>query len=181
MEMEIARHDWTGMRCGCGDTAAHLVAELLQLTEDGDERASVQAGLEHHVWSSVVLWEPALAVTSVALAALAEDLEPAARLRFLDLLQYLVTGEGTDRESAAEGLDLPERCRSAATQGMWLLYQEVMSTRSPGLAGAAFEVLTVIEPDRARLARVREAAAEWLPVCCRTGLCDDDFDGGDRM
>lgn len=50
-----------------------------------------------------------------------------------------------------------------------------MSNRSLGAAGTAFEILTVVEPDRVRLQRVREAAADWLPVCCRTGLCDDDY------
>lgn len=60
-------------------------------------------------------------------------------------------------------------------QGLWLLYREVMSNRSLLAAGTAFEILTVVEPDRARLRRVREAAADWLPVCCRIGLCDDDL------
>jgi hypothetical protein len=60
-------------------------------------------------------------------------------------------------------------------QGLWLLNEEVMSNRSTSDAGIALEILTVVEPDRARLQRVREIAAEWLPVWCRTGLCDDGF------
>ncbi|MGW0750744.1 hypothetical protein [Streptomyces sp. NPDC002587] len=119
-------------------------------------------------------------MTSVALAALADDVAPTVREWFLDLLQHLVAGEGTDRESARRGLDLPELCRGLAVQDLRLLYEEVMSNRSPGAAGAAFEILTVVEPDRARLQRVREIAADWLPVCCRTGLCDDDLPVLDR-
>ncbi|MFJ8622288.1 hypothetical protein ACIRD3_05520 [Kitasatospora sp. NPDC093550] len=113
-------------------------------------------------------------MTSVALAALADDIAPTARGWFLDLLQCTVAGEGTDHESARRGLDLPELCRQVVGQGLWLLYEEVLSNRSLR-AGTAFEVLTVVEPDRARLQGVREIAADWLPVCCRTGSCDDEL------
>ncbi|NEB04101.1 hypothetical protein [Streptomyces sp. SID13726] len=178
IETEIARQDWKGMLCGCGDQAGHLAGQLLRLAGRGPEQRPVRVSFEEHVWSPAVLWEPAPAVTSVALAALADEVEPVAREGFLELLHLLVAGEGTDRENARRGVDLPARCRSLAAQGIWLLYREVMSNRSPGPAGSAFEILTVIEPDRARLQRVREIAAEWLPVCCRTGLCDDDFDDG---
>lgn len=180
IEMEIARHDWKGMLCGCGDSAEHLVGDLLRLAGRGASREPDHVSFEEHVWCPVILWEPAPAVTAVALAALADEVTPEARGWFLDLLQAMVAGEGTDWESARRGIDLPERCRSLAAQGIWLLYQEVMSDRCPGGAGAAFEILTVVEPDRVRLQRVRELAADWLPVCCRTGLCDDDLPVGDR-
>lgn len=163
------------MLCGCGGSAEHLAWDLLELAGSGSRQKPSIVSLEEHAWSPVVLWEPAPAVTSVALAALADDLAPTAREWFLDLLQHMVAGEGTDRESARRGLDLPEVCRDLAGQGLWLLYEEVMSNRSLGAAGTAFEILTVVEPDRARLQRVREIAGDWLPVCCRTGLCDDDL------
>ncbi|SEB64127.1 hypothetical protein [Streptomyces sp. TLI_105] len=176
IEMEIARQDWKSMLCGCGDSAEHLAGYLMQLAGRGPEQRPIHVSLEGHVWSPAVLWEPAPAVTSVALAALADETAPPARTWFLDLLQLMVVGEATDWESARKGFDLPELCRAHATQGIWLLYEEVMSNRSLGAADTAFEILTVIEPDRARLQRLREIAAEWLPVCCRTGQCDDDFD-----
>lgn len=170
------------MLCGCGASAEHLARDLLQVAGWGarEEAGGVRqeashVSLEEHVWSPVVLWEPAPAVASVALAALADDVAPTAREWFLDQLQYVVAGEGTDTESARRGHDLPEMCRSLALHGLWLLYEEVMSNRSLGAVGAAFEILTVVEPDRARLQRVREIAADWLPVCCRTGLCDEDL------
>ncbi|MEV7863690.1 hypothetical protein AB0O86_34085 [Streptomyces hirsutus] len=175
IEMEITRQDWKSMLCGCGGSAEHLARDLLQLAGKGPLQRPSHVSLEEHVWSPVILWEPAPAVTSVALAALADDVAPTAREWFLDLLQCVVAGEGTDWESAGRGLDLPELCRGLAVQGLWLLYEEVMSNRSPGAAGTAFEILGVVEPDRARLQRVREIAADWLPVCCRTGLCDDNL------
>ncbi|MET9290667.1 hypothetical protein [Streptomyces sp. NPDC003077] len=174
IEWEISRQDWAAMRCGCGDSAEHLAPDLLRLADDravGEEANG--AGFEEHVWSPVLLWEPAPAVTTVALAALADPIPPEVRHRFLDLLQHMVAGEGTDAASARRGLDLPERCRALARQGLWLLYEEVASGRSVSAAGTAFEILSVVEPDRERLRGVREAAGELLPVCCRTGLCDD--------
>ncbi|MGW3178845.1 hypothetical protein ACWDD9_06250 [Kitasatospora sp. NPDC001119] len=180
VETETARQDWKGMLCGCGGSAEHLARDLLRLAGGGSGAEPGQVDLEWHVWSPVVLWEPAPAVASVALAALADDVAPAARARFLQLLQCLVAGEGTDAESARRGLDLPGLCRNVAAQGLWLLYGEVMANRSLVGAGTAFEILTVVEPDRARLHRVRELAADWLPVCCRTGLCDDDLWALDR-
>ncbi|MEU8774370.1 hypothetical protein [Streptomyces sp. NPDC048606] len=173
VEDEIARQDWKGMRCGCGRSAAHIARELLRITAGGARDEATSRDFEQHVWSPVVLYEPAPAVTSVLLAALAAEPAPDTRFRLLDLLQSLVTGEGTDPDSARRGLDLPELCRERAARGIELLHREVLSNRSPGAAGAAFEILTVLDPDRARLRDLRETAADWLPVCCRTGLCHD--------
>ncbi|WP_377273444.1 hypothetical protein [Peterkaempfera sp. SMS 1(5)a] len=179
IEMEIARRDWQRMICGCGKHAGHLAENLLRLAGHGPSPEPSHVSFEEHVWSPVGLREPAPVVASVALAALAGDMDLAARQWFLDLLHSLVAGEGTDWVSAGRGLDLPKMCQDVAVQGMWLLYEEVMSNRSVNTAGTAFEILTVVEPDRDRLQRVREIAAAWLPVCCRTGLCDEDFDRSD--
>ncbi|NYV76757.1 hypothetical protein [Streptomyces sp. UH6] len=190
IDAESARQDWSGMLCGCGGTAEHVARDLRRLAggpgrdpaesrveaeAEAESGVDVGAGvdLEQHVWCPTHLWEPAPAVASVALAALAEDLPAAARARFLDLLLALVAGEGSDFASARRGLDLPELCRDVARQGLPLLREQVTEYRSPGVAGSAFEILTVVEPDRERLRRVRAAAADWLPVCCRTGLCDE--------
>ncbi|UUS29565.1 MULTISPECIES: hypothetical protein [Streptomyces] len=169
---EAARHDWERMTCGCGASAAHLARDLLESARETPAPGGPDGLLEGHVWSPATLWEPAPAVTSVALAALADTIPPAARTWFLDLLQLTVAGEGTDPVSARRGLDLPERCRTITRQGLWSLYGEVVSGRCVGDAGTAFEILTVVEPDRARLRRVREAVPDLLPVCCRTGFCD---------
>ncbi|MFE7594735.1 hypothetical protein ACFU6K_35555, partial [Kitasatospora sp. NPDC057512] len=85
----------------------------------------------------------------MALAALADDVAPAARGRFLDVLRHLVAGEGTDAESARRGLDLPELCRNVAAQGLRLLYGEVMTTCRPptaDLAGTVPVPVTVSGP-----------------------------------
>ncbi|MFE7414824.1 hypothetical protein [Streptomyces laurentii] len=173
VDLEIARHDWRNIPCGCGESAEHLPADLRRLTEPGPAQGPIETGLEDHAWSVRGLWDPAPAVTSVVLAALADERTPYARLPCLDVLHRMVAADGTHPQAARPDLDLPALCRDLAVGGTWLLYREVMTFQDPGQAGAAFEILTVIETDRDRLERLREAAAGWLPVCCRTGLCDD--------
>ncbi len=131
VDIEISRHDWMGMLCGCGNSAEHLAQDLLRLAGGGSGREPSHVSFEDHVWSPAVLWEPASAVTSVALAALADDVPPAARCWFLDLLQRMVAGEGSDFGSARRGLDLPEQCRNLAVQGLWL---PPPPPRTPGAA-----------------------------------------------
>src|SRR5438046_1115657 len=108
------------MHCGCGRSAKH-VAELLLAGARGQSRAVVGA-LDGHAWSSPTLFGPAPAVTSVALAALADNVPLWARAQFLDLVLLMVAGEGTDFGSAAKGLDLPQLCREITAGGQWLLY-----------------------------------------------------------
>lgn len=175
VELEIAQWDWAGMGCGCGRSAEH-VAELLLKVARGQSR-EIAGALDGHVWSSPTLFGPAPAVTSVALAALADNVPLQARAQFLDLVQLMVSGEGTDFGPAAQGLDLPELCRKITARGQWLLYGEVVSGRSVTEAGTAFEILTVVEENRGRLQALREQAGELLPLCCQTGLCADDFVG----
>jgi hypothetical protein len=173
VEPEIALMNWAGMRCGCGHSAEHVAEDLLRAAR-GQARG-IAGALDGHVWSAPVLFLPAPAVTRVALAALADDLSPGTRNDFLDLLQCMVAGDGTDFEAAAQQLDLPELCREIATQGLWLLYAEVVSGRSLSAAGTAFEILTVVEANRQRLHGVRDSAGELLPWHCRSGFCDDDW------
>ncbi len=121
-----------------------------------------------------MLFPPAVAVASVCLAALSGDIPAQARVEFLDLLLWLVSGDGTDFGSAAEGLDLPLLCQQRAREGLWLLYDEVASGRSVEAAGSAFEILSVVESDRERLHKVRDHAGDLLPWHCQNGLCDEE-------
>ena len=169
---EIALQDWAGTPCGCGCPAGHLAEDLLRVAR-GQARGAVSA-LEGHAWSPPALFLPAPAVTSVAVAALADDIAPGARDEFLDLLLHMVAGEVTCPAGAARGFDLPALCRDIAARGVWLLYGEVTSGRSVRAAGTAFDILTVVETNRARLLGVRDSAGELLPWDCRSGLIDDE-------
>lgn len=173
VELEIGLHDWAGMPCGCGRSAEHVADDLLRIAQ-GRVRGASQI-LDGHAWMPATLYLPASAVTSVAVAALADDLSPKARGEFLEVLLSMVAGEGTSFDACARGLDLPALCQEIAAQGLWMLYREVASGSRE--AGAAFEVLTVVETDRTRLRRIAEQFSEVLPSDCLSGLDDDWMDG----
>jgi hypothetical protein len=179
VQLEIAMLDWAGTPCGCGRSAGHVADDLLRVAQGLTH--GIRSALDGHAWSAPVLFLPAPAVTSVALAALADDIPPAARIEFLDLLLCMVAGDGTDFEGAARGLDLPALCRDIATRGLWLLYEEVASGRSVPAAGTAFEILTVVEANRKRLHEVRESLGELLPSYCRSGSWDDEWPADQRQ
>jgi hypothetical protein len=167
VELEISLKAWEGLPCGCGHSAGHLAEDLLRLTR-GQTDISARDALENHVWIPATLYSPAPAVTSVALAVLAEGASSPIRDQFLELLLALVGGDGSDANSRARGLDLAEVCREVASPGAWLLYAEVLSGRSVSAAGNAFEVLWLVDSDRQRLQGVRVTAADLLPWYCRT-------------
>jgi len=57
---------------------------------------------------------------------------------------------------------------------VWQLYGEVVSGRSSRAAATAFDILTVLETDLARLHRFRDNADDLLPRNCRIALLDDE-------
>jgi len=57
---------------------------------------------------------------------------------------------------------------------VWQLYGEVVSGRSSRAAATAFDILTVVETDLARLHRFRDTAGDLLPRNCRIALLDDE-------
>ncbi len=162
VETEVGRHAWGDLRCGCGRSAAHLEADLLRLATAEDKASSDIDSLQGHVFMPSVIFEPAVPVVSVALAALADDVSDDARVAFLYLLLILVGDEGQAVEAWAEGRNLPSECVAAAKGGIWTLYSEVFSGRSVDAASYAYEVLDIIEDDRERLDSVRVAAAASL-------------------
>ncbi|MGW4383991.1 hypothetical protein [Kitasatospora sp. NPDC004531] len=160
VESEIKARNWAQLRCGCGQSGAHLADDLLRLTQRTDDDPHGARLFDGHAFDDVVLYEPAPAIVPVALAAIAELRAPAARARFLDLLLSLVAGDGTTTEIAREGRDLEQETITACQAGQWLLCAEVLSGRSGDLPTRAFEVLTVIDDDRARLERLCRAAGD---------------------
>ncbi|MFE9606841.1 hypothetical protein [Streptomyces hokutonensis] len=162
VELEIERHDWANLRCGCGLPATHVAADLKQLVGSTEEDGFDIESLDGHVLMPSVLFEPSVPTVSVALAALADDVSSSARDKCLDLLLLLVAGEGQATESSLAGRDLVDECISAAKFGMWLLYSEIFSGRSVDASSNAYEVLSLIEDDADRLDRVRVTGGDFL-------------------
>ncbi|GII88354.1 hypothetical protein Ssi03_63440 [Sphaerisporangium siamense] len=162
VKLEIERHRWDEMQCGCDRSAAHVATDLLRLAQGGERGFDVET-LDGHVYISSVLFEPSVPTVSVALAALADDISPDARQGFLEVLLYLVAGEGQSIKAEAEGRDLIDECIHAARSGIWLLYSEMFSGRSVDAAGYAYDVLTQVDDDDDRVRRAQAAAADLLP------------------
>ncbi|MGI5457126.1 hypothetical protein ACQEWB_28980 [Streptomyces sp. CA-249302] len=142
IDVEIGRHDWSALECGCGKAAAHLADDLLRLAAAQSSHEARALHIDDHALIQSFPQEPAVPVTSVLMAALAGDLSDGARLVCLDLLGRLVD---TDDEDSAQA------CQEIARQGLWLLYRDLWSGISRGATDCAYYVLRVIETDEERL------------------------------
>jgi hypothetical protein len=164
VELEIERHDWAALRCGCGRSAAHVAVDLLRLARASTSSECTTAIIDNgDVLLPDVLFEPSVPTVSIALAALADDIPLHARQEYAKLLLCLVGDNGQSFEAARAGRDLVAECIQAAKSGIWLLYAEIFAGRSVVAASYAYETLTLIEDDADRLARVQAAAGELLP------------------
>ena len=151
--LEIGRHDWAAMECGCGKSAEHLVADLLALAGDGEVR-----NLSNHLLpAGEVLVAPSLPALRVLLAIIASD-PPGA-----DLLScyWLVLGLAGDNVSAAEEDPVP-LMRAVAREAMWSFRAEVLRGRSVGVASYAFEILHRLDEDPDRLEYLLLTAGDRL-------------------
>lgn len=163
VELEIERHDWAALECGCGRSAAHVASDLLRLARANTASECTTDVIDNgHVLLPDVLFEPSVPTVSVALAALADDVSLHARQEYTRLLLCLVGDNGQSFEAAHAGRDLVAECTQAAKSGIWLLYAEIFAGRSVVSASYAYEALTFIEDDADRLARVQAAAGELL-------------------
>jgi hypothetical protein len=162
VRIEVAGHDWKSVRCGCGRSGEHLGNDLVRLARAETEADAERIALEGHVWQPSVVFEPALPVVAVALAALADRTSPAARVVFLETLLHLVGDNGQAGELVRQGRDLPAECVAAARSGIWLLYREVFSGATLSASSYAYEVLTIIDGASERLDRVKAAPSARL-------------------
>jgi hypothetical protein len=165
VELEVARHDWASMPCGCGRTAEHVGSALLKIarTDSDDEINPIyQRYIDDHVHISGVLYECAVPTVSVALAALADDVAPRARRVFSDLVLCLVGGDAQSPSSQAAGRVLVDECVAAARRGTWILLAEVFHGELIDARSNCFEALSVIETDREWVTQVWRAARDRL-------------------
>ncbi|SER88014.1 hypothetical protein SAMN04487983_102444 [Streptomyces sp. yr375] len=147
-EIEIARVPWQDYRAS-GDRSGAVADALRKLVDATTEDDAFGAywGLENVVVVQGQLYSAAVPTVQVLLAALLDDLSPDARDLVLELLQQIVMGEADADEAALGDADLGDRCRTAARNGLWLVYRE-LGTRRRETAEA---VLDRIETDRPRL------------------------------
>ncbi|CAM5418769.1 hypothetical protein [Streptomyces aurantiogriseus] len=151
--LELRRHDWSALRCGCGQSGAHLTEAFRRLLDARSTQETIGHTLENHLEVQSMLFEVAPHAVPVMLTALGEDLHDSVRRHFLGMLEYLVTGESHRSEIEAGRPDLEEQCVAAVREGILVLYTEAVS----GDAEAAFDILEFVDEDEDRLEYYRQA------------------------
>jgi hypothetical protein len=146
--VEIRRHDWASLRVANDQPldVPECLEGLIRSTSE-DEAAGFYWGLENVVYVQGELFDAALPVVPVVLAALGDETSRPARLWLLEVLFQIVNGR------SPESPTLVERCRDAAREGLWTLYRELYY----GHAEAAQAVLDVLVPGSATTAEVLRA------------------------
>ncbi|MFI6659934.1 hypothetical protein ACIBL8_30875 [Streptomyces sp. NPDC050523] len=146
--IQAERVDWGSLRCGCGETGAHIPDTFTRLLEAGTSSEIAGSTLEGHINVQSLLFEVAIPVTSLIVAALQEDLSEAVRLELLDHLLTCVAGESHWTEIEAGAPEIEIDCKIAAREGNWTLYQEYAT----GHAMLARYILEGVDNDRERYA-----------------------------
>ncbi|MEU1513153.1 hypothetical protein ABZ490_13470 [Streptomyces sp. NPDC005811] len=146
--IQAERVDWASLRCGCGMTGAHIPETFAALVDATTPQGLAEASLEGHVHIQSLLFEVAVPVSSMIVAALNEPLWEDVRVRLLDDLGACVGGESHWTEVEAGAPEIEIDCQIAAREGLWTLYQEYAT----GRALLARLVLDVVDNDRDRFA-----------------------------
>ena len=160
-EAELHRHDWQAMTCGCGGSAGHLQDDLRRLAHAvTDDEASIGQIVDHFTGPSVLLI-PAPAVISCSFAALQYSISLPAQRAFLSLIIMAAEPGGVTDDPQSWGRDLNDECETAAREGLWYLYGQLVNQQDPTAASLAYLILRAIE-NTTRAARLREIIGDRL-------------------
>ncbi|MFI6148969.1 hypothetical protein [Streptomyces sp. NPDC051109] len=159
VRIEISRHDWGGLRCGCDETAAHLPSDLLNLITAQTPGEATLTAIDNHVMIQSNLMDPAPATTAVVLAALADPslTTPDAREALLELLLYLGCGDTLQQEE----------CEATIRGAIWILYRELTTHPSSVARAHAYETLHNLETESDRLTAFQHIVRDSLPADLR--------------
>ncbi|MEN8655447.1 hypothetical protein ABCR94_33945 [Streptomyces sp. 21So2-11] len=158
VQIEISRHDWASMWCGCRRTAEHIPHDFLAALAGPPPEDAGAGWADSHAYVQSNLMQPAVATASIAMAALADGAPVEHRHHLLAVLQVLSTGEQDD---------IADECLKVVQGGTWILYEEIVSGRSIVAAAYAYELLDLLEDEADRLKSVQRAARENLPTYLR--------------
>ncbi|TNH22816.1 hypothetical protein FHG89_28295 [Micromonospora orduensis] len=144
-QLEAMRQDWETIRCGCPRGARHVPGSFADLVRAQSEDEVQARGLVNDVEIQGMLFEAAVPVTSMIIAALAEErLSIPARRALLDLLATFVDGESYYTEALEGRPALEEACREVARSGLGVLYREMEVAPAPGTASLVAEIIDSI-------------------------------------
>ncbi|MFD8950922.1 hypothetical protein ACFV0B_18915 [Streptomyces xanthophaeus] len=138
VRVELGRHDWASLRCGCGDSAEHVPLLFEAIITAESPRDMIGYTLDRHVEVNTILFECTVPAVSVILAALAGELSTLARAVLLQTLSFVAAGSDHGSEPVPGQSDRGDACRAMASEGFWLLV-------GIGLAGSAEEADVVAD------------------------------------
>ncbi|MCO5992326.1 WD40 repeat domain-containing protein [Actinoallomurus rhizosphaericola] len=136
---------WSDLRCGCGNSGAHLPAALAGLLSARTGREPSGRGLAGHIEEQGMLFEVAVAVTQVLLIALEGDLPAASRRTVLSVLLDMVSGESHYSEARSGRPDLEFECQRIVRERAGVLYRELREETTPGGSAYASEILRYVQ------------------------------------
>lgn len=166
--IELKRKDWSRFRDVQAFVAPDYVVSSayvpdvvkgLLVSQDVDEVENFYWKLENHVVVQGHTFEAAEHLVPVLLAALQTDVPQFVRSALLELLFQMVAYEPSQHEIDLGNVDLTNRCRISAREGIWTLYKLYLSVSS-GDSDSAYQILERIEVNTERLEAFRRAKAE---------------------
>jgi hypothetical protein len=140
---ELARHDWSRLRCGCGGTAGHVpeIFEGILSAETPDDVFGMT--LEGHLEVDGAIFEVALSAVSVILASLAGPLPDFAFDQLMAMLWCIAEGQPHPSEVELGYTSLGDECRFKMREGSILLLHYAVDRRD----STAGEILDLIGED----------------------------------
>ncbi|MFB6806362.1 hypothetical protein [Streptomyces sp. NPDC056387] len=158
VRIEAGLHDWAAMECGCSwpgrrNSAEHLPAGFIAMLESGAP-LSVDDWAENHAYIQSNLMEPAVAATSLVVAALAGRPPVADRHELLSALSILTSGEQEE---------IADACLDVVRGATWILYEELAAGEQVGTSGLAYELLMFMDEQDGRLAAYHHVYGPSLP------------------
>ncbi|MCO5966777.1 WD40 repeat domain-containing protein [Actinoallomurus soli] len=136
---------WSDLRCGCGNSGAHLPTALAGLLSARAGREPSGRGLAGHIEEQGMLFEVAVSVTKVLLIALEGDLPAASRRTVLSLLLDMVSGESHYSEARSGRPDLEIECQRIVSERVEVLHRELREETVPGGSAYASEILRYVQ------------------------------------
>ena len=121
-ELEIRRHDWGRLRCGCGD-GKHMAESLRSLITATSVEEAGKVDFSHHTEIGGLLFEVAVPAASVMMAALADGVSEIAESAILNRIWRIADAEPHFTEAALGREDLRASVQSAIREGIWSLYR----------------------------------------------------------
>jgi len=143
---ELARHDWSQLRCGCGGTASHVPEIFEKILAADSASDAVGYSLDGHLEIETNLFEAAVPAVGVILAALAGPISDFSRGQLMAVLWYLVSGDSHHSEVALGRSRLGDECRLKAREGIWVVLHYAVNRRDE----TALDVLGLIDLDESR-------------------------------